>query len=675
MSRWRYVGVVLALSACAPSASQAPVVQPAPQPAVAAGSERPIPYPVVPPPAFRAAVDAGTRTTTGRPGPRYWENCGRLQHPRPADPRRASGWRGARASATTTARPIRSRAGDGPDAEHPRTRRRAHGAGGGDRRDAADAGGGARARSWRRRRASGPRYQVGGTKLFLFPGQPVMPGEAVDLALDWAFEAAPAGRGRAHGPQPGQPLLPRLLLPADGRLRRRRGLGRRPVPQPGRVLRGLRHLRREHRGAERLAGAGHGPADQRRPGARAGGARAAAHAPGRATASSTCWPQPTSTTPRAAAPAAPCAGSSTPTRYATWPTASPATSLWDATRHRPSETATTTAARTTRASTRSTAEPAVRWRNAARYAARRHRLPLALHRLSYPWPHTTRGGGRGHHRGRHGVPDVDADRRLQPWPPTPLCTRVIAHELGAHVGADDRQHRRAPLRLDGRGHHRLQRGAGERRLLPRHRPWLGERESYLRRRRPGRRARSCAASDYQYPGPAFVVASYYKPATALTRCVDCWATRPSCAPTATSSTAGRSGTRIPGTSATPSRTSAAATSTGSGAPGTTRPGPSTRPSAVSRRSGDTSTHHRGGPRQRPHARPPDHHPRQRRGPAPRGPGRHLAPGRPPGRRPGAGRSPSRAWRSTPSTSSPTRTAEQRVDEVADSGTIAVAGSG
>jgi len=35
--------------------------------------ERPIPYPVVPPPEFQRALEAGTRTTDGRPGPNYWQ--------------------------------------------------------------------------------------------------------------------------------------------------------------------------------------------------------------------------------------------------------------------------------------------------------------------------------------------------------------------------------------------------------------------------------------------------------------------------------------------------------------------------------------------------------------------------------------------------------------------------
>ncbi|UCC74054.1 MAG: M1 family metallopeptidase [Gemmatimonadota bacterium] len=34
---------------------------------------RPIPYPVVPPPGFQRAIQNGTRTTTGEPGPNYWQ--------------------------------------------------------------------------------------------------------------------------------------------------------------------------------------------------------------------------------------------------------------------------------------------------------------------------------------------------------------------------------------------------------------------------------------------------------------------------------------------------------------------------------------------------------------------------------------------------------------------------
>lgn len=48
----------------------------APQ-AIHAQIQRPIPYPVMPIPAFERAVEQGTRTTTGEPGPRYWTNGAR----------------------------------------------------------------------------------------------------------------------------------------------------------------------------------------------------------------------------------------------------------------------------------------------------------------------------------------------------------------------------------------------------------------------------------------------------------------------------------------------------------------------------------------------------------------------------------------------------------------------
>lgn len=73
MSRWIAAAVSLALAAaCAPAA--APVAAPAPGgPAAGAGLERPIPYPVLPPAEFVAALERGTRTETGEPGPAYWQ--------------------------------------------------------------------------------------------------------------------------------------------------------------------------------------------------------------------------------------------------------------------------------------------------------------------------------------------------------------------------------------------------------------------------------------------------------------------------------------------------------------------------------------------------------------------------------------------------------------------------
>jgi len=47
--------------------------------ATAQAPTRPLPAPVVPPPEFARAIAAGTRTTTGAPGPRYWQQEARYR--------------------------------------------------------------------------------------------------------------------------------------------------------------------------------------------------------------------------------------------------------------------------------------------------------------------------------------------------------------------------------------------------------------------------------------------------------------------------------------------------------------------------------------------------------------------------------------------------------------------
>jgi len=49
---------------------------------------RPIPYPVPEPPAFRRAVERGTRTRTGEPGQRYWTQFARYALRAELDPGR-----------------------------------------------------------------------------------------------------------------------------------------------------------------------------------------------------------------------------------------------------------------------------------------------------------------------------------------------------------------------------------------------------------------------------------------------------------------------------------------------------------------------------------------------------------------------------------------------------------
>jgi hypothetical protein len=59
---------------------------PAPAPAARASGARPLPYPVFESPAFKRAVDRGTRTRTGEPGPRYWTQYARYAMRAELDP-------------------------------------------------------------------------------------------------------------------------------------------------------------------------------------------------------------------------------------------------------------------------------------------------------------------------------------------------------------------------------------------------------------------------------------------------------------------------------------------------------------------------------------------------------------------------------------------------------------
>lgn len=78
MCRWLIAAlVVLSAGGCAPAA--APTAAPTPGTGTPAGEvaasaiERPLPNPVTPPRGFRQAVERGTRTETGAPGPNYWQ--------------------------------------------------------------------------------------------------------------------------------------------------------------------------------------------------------------------------------------------------------------------------------------------------------------------------------------------------------------------------------------------------------------------------------------------------------------------------------------------------------------------------------------------------------------------------------------------------------------------------
>jgi hypothetical protein len=70
-----YLLPVVLLGAC----STFPIRRPPPPPPPAPQFERPVPYPVFESRGFARAVQRGTRTRTGEPGPNYWQQFARYR--------------------------------------------------------------------------------------------------------------------------------------------------------------------------------------------------------------------------------------------------------------------------------------------------------------------------------------------------------------------------------------------------------------------------------------------------------------------------------------------------------------------------------------------------------------------------------------------------------------------
>lgn len=195
MIRWS-LGISLVLvSGCAPVPREAPVVAPS---AGIVGLERPIPYPVEPPASYRGAVEAGTRTEGGAPGAGYWQNRAdyRLEARLYTDQRRLEG------SGTIV---YHNRSPDTLGVLVLDLAQNIH-APGVVRMEPAEVTGGVRlarvevgGRELTAEPETGPRYVVDGTKLYLIPHAPVLPGGREELAVEWSFDVPQAGAGGRMG--------------------------------------------------------------------------------------------------------------------------------------------------------------------------------------------------------------------------------------------------------------------------------------------------------------------------------------------------------------------------------------------------------------------------------------------------------------------------------------------
>lgn len=191
MMRWSPALIAAALlAACAP-----PSTGPAPAPL---RLERPIPYPVTPPADYQRAVAGGTRTETGAPGPRYWQN---------------------RADYAIRARvlPDRKRLEGSETITYTNNSPNAlqtlhvdltlnHHAPGVVRNEPAEVTGGVEVtrvalggQALTTGGRTGPRYAVNGTRMVITPAAPVQPGETVQIAIDFGYTVPEAGAGGRMG--------------------------------------------------------------------------------------------------------------------------------------------------------------------------------------------------------------------------------------------------------------------------------------------------------------------------------------------------------------------------------------------------------------------------------------------------------------------------------------------
>jgi hypothetical protein len=193
MIRWPLTATLFVLTACATAQRPVPIsIDPSGAP------QRPIPYPVTPPPSFQDAIREGTRTETGSPGPAYWQNGAdyRIRASVLTDEKRLEGSAAIR---------YHNRSPDTLNVLVLDLTQNFH-APGAVRMEPAEITGGielgsvqVRGRELGTGIDTGPRYAVDGTKMYVAPHRPVLPGESVDLAIEWAFAVPQAGAGERMG--------------------------------------------------------------------------------------------------------------------------------------------------------------------------------------------------------------------------------------------------------------------------------------------------------------------------------------------------------------------------------------------------------------------------------------------------------------------------------------------
>ncbi|HEU4883561.1 MAG TPA: M1 family metallopeptidase [Longimicrobium sp.] len=194
ITRWSPALAAAALLAgCAgpPASSPSPMQAPS-------RIERPIPYPATPPAEYQRAVAAGTRTTTGAPGARYWQNRAdyAIRTRVIPDQKRLEG------SETITY----TNHSPNPLAQLHVDLTLNQNAGGVVRNEPAEVTGGVEVtrvavdgQTVAEGGRNGARYSINGTRMIIVPASPVAPGATVRIAVDWGFKVPQAGASGRMG--------------------------------------------------------------------------------------------------------------------------------------------------------------------------------------------------------------------------------------------------------------------------------------------------------------------------------------------------------------------------------------------------------------------------------------------------------------------------------------------